>query len=366
MRCQIKLVVTCLIVVSVIVGVVGAGALAQASEKREVVIDIWGGPFGGSIYTAAFALSDVLNKTHPWLKASMRSSKGSNDNILNSGKNPAKRATTLFLSGGSAANTAFLGTGAFKGRVTKGYKVIGVAVANWSFWMTTDPNIKRGKDLAGKRIGMWPRGSGGWTIGEKFGLQQIWGVYDKVKSIDYMSPADFMAALKDGLVDAVPFNTPVIPAKEKPTSVLSAAFAEVLSSGKPIYPITITKEEYETGAATARDKGDYPWQWAEVPAGMFKGAENWPAFGAAPYVNSFYCWEEAGEDVIYEVTKALIENTDKWSYYGAYTVSMVPEIIVGRIPHHAEGEIHPGALKYYKEKGLIPKYWKATEAKPRY
>ena len=54
------------------------------------------------------------------------------------------------------------------------------------------------------------------------------------------------------------------------------------------------------------------------------------------------------EDVVYEMTKAICENYDVLGTSHALLKSLSDETITQGVV----GEIHPGALRYYKEKGI--------------
>jgi TRAP-type uncharacterized transport system substrate-binding protein len=61
---------------------------------------------------------------------------------------------------------------------------------------------------------------------------------------------------------------------------------------------------------------------------------------------------EVPERVVYEVTKALHENKPALSAsFGAFNL-LVPDNMAKPVP---DVDFHPGALRYYREIGLVPK-----------
>lgn len=173
---------------------------------KEVKLEIWGGPFGGTPYTTGFALMDTLNKTHPWLHGSIIESKGGWDNALNSDKDKAKIPYTV------CAPTDY---GILRGTMEPAAKtwtdggrvpgkpgdrlVICTAVVTAQLMVTFDPKLKQGKDLIGKKVAGWTRGSGAYTTLAQMFVE--WGITEKdLKSYDGMELKAKNDALSDGLV----------------------------------------------------------------------------------------------------------------------------------------------------------------------
>lgn len=80
-------------------------------------------------------------------------------------------------------------------------------------------------------------------------------------------------------------------------------------------------------------------------------------------VLGYFCHEDADEELIYQITKTLaahyyrlgelFSSLDKVTPY-----VMVQLMYIGHDPGvKIEDEIHPGALRYYKEVGLWPRAW---------
>lgn len=84
-----------------------------------------------------------------------------------------------------------------------------------------------------------------------------------------------------------------------------------------------------------------------IPANTYKGVDH-PAksFGT---MGSFIVRRDLPEKVVYDMTKALIENLQELGEVHASLKGLTPEFGVTNIGI----PFHPGAEKYYKEKGLI-------------
>jgi TRAP-type uncharacterized transport system substrate-binding protein len=57
------------------------------------------------------------------------------------------------------------------------------------------------------------------------------------------------------------------------------------------------------------------------------------------------------EKVAYEIVKLAHENREKFGMFHAVAKAMDPEVMAW-LPVASEKDVHPGALKYYKEQGI--------------
>lgn len=325
----------------------------------EVKMDIWGGPFGGTLYVTGFAFMDTLNKTHPWLRGSIIETKGGWDNVLNSDKDKAKMANSMITSDYPTLPDIINGAAktwndAGRTPAKPGDRLVICAMATAAQLMVTfDPNIKSGKDVIGKRVAGWTRGSGAYSTLQAT-LFAEWGITEKdLKSYDGMELKAKTDALSDGLVDAIHLSEPFV--LDKPT-LTSPNLAELLTSPKPLYNIPVTKQEADAFVAKMKASGDKSFlvPWKVLPAGHY--SKNWPQGGTNIQYQIFWCYKELPEEIQYEIAKTLIEKSDDIAAHGGAAALMVPSVLVGALPVASEAEVAPGALKYYKEKGIWTKY----------
>ena len=87
--------------------------------------------------------------------------------------------------------------------------------------------------------------------------------------------------------------------------------------------------------------------FATIPAGTYKTtAEDVTTFGV---MATFVTHENVPEQVVYEVTRAVMENLDDFrSLHPAFANLDPAKMMVDGL----SAPLHPGAEKYYKEKGL--------------
>ncbi|MEW6374241.1 MAG: TAXI family TRAP transporter solute-binding subunit [Thermodesulfobacteriota bacterium] len=83
-----------------------------------------------------------------------------------------------------------------------------------------------------------------------------------------------------------------------------------------------------------------------IPKGYYKSNKDFDVETITVW-NYMICHKDAPEDFIYEVVKKSFENVDIIIAAHASAKEMKPEAIV-----HSPTPLHPGAAKYYKEKGI--------------
>ena len=121
------------------------------------------------------------------------------------------------------------------------------------------------------------------------------------------------------------------------------------------HPSALTQESIASCAthlvnatAPAIDKlvADRPYyRTATIPAGMYNNKEDIKTFGVgATFVTS----SDVSEKVVYTVVKAVFENFDQFKkLHPAFNHLKAEEMIKDGL----SAPLHPGAVKYYKEKG---------------
>jgi len=103
-----------------------------------------------------------------------------------------------------------------------------------------------------------------------------------------------------------------------------------------------------TGPAIDKLIADKPYyRNATIPAGMYNNKEDVKTFGVgATFVTS----SDVPEEVVYEVVKAVFENLDQFKkLHPAFANLKAEEMIKDGL----SAPLHDGAIKYYKEKGMM-------------
>lgn len=192
--------------------------------------------------------------------------------------------------------------------------------------VSADSNIKSVADLKGKRVSVGAPGSG-----TEINAQQILEAYGLTfddTQLQRLSFADSAKAIQDGKLDAA-FQTAGTP---------TAAITELAATtGVKIIPIDSDKID----AIIAK----YPYYVkTTVPANTYQTV---PEEVTTVSVKSMLLIRsDLDEDLVYKVTKAIFDNTDKLGHAKAKEIKLDSVLSGVSIP------IHPGAKKYFDEKGV--------------
>jgi TRAP transporter TAXI family solute receptor len=192
--------------------------------------------------------------------------------------------------------------------------------------VAADSNINSVADLKGKRVSVGAPGSGtemnAQQILEAYGLK-----FDDLQ-LQRLSFADSAKAIQDGQLDAA-FQTAGTP---------TAAITELAATkGVKIIPI----DEDKIDAMIAK----YPFYVkTTVPGNTYQTVPN--DITTVSVKSMLVVRSDLSEDLVYKVTKAIFENTDKLGHAKAKEIKLENALAGVSLP------VHPGAKKYFDEKGV--------------
>lgn len=300
----------------------GEGSNNAASEQRLI---IGTGGLSGVYYPVGGGISTVINNHVEGASSTIQSTAGSVENIrlLKQGQIDFAFATT------AAAYYAQNGIELFDG--DKVDNISGVAVLYpqpTHIVVAADSPINTFEDLIGKKIGVGAPASGDEGIFRE--LMSVMDVtYDDFDA-QFISFQEQSAAFKDKQIDAM-----FITAGTPTAGVLDVA------SVKDVKLVSIEGE--------LRDKliEKYPYYVKTViPKGMYPGQEEDIETIASPAY--LVASTDLSEELVYNVCKAMFENLEELhkAHNQAKNIELEKAIIGSPI------DMHPGAEKYYKERGL--------------
>lgn len=285
------------------------------------------GSTGGTYYPLGGAIANVWNKHLPSkVQVTSQPSGASVENLKRIGKGEAQ----LGMSMNNIADDAWKGQGdSFKDTgAIKNFRTIGVIYPEvYQGIAAADSNINSIADLKGKRVAIGPTGSGTAVVSKdifaEYGLQ-----FSDFKP-EYAGFGDAASKFKDGHIDA---NFGVL-------SVPAAAIQDVMTVRK-VKIIEIKGEMFE------KLKAKYPFfsQFA-IPAGTYGNDKE--AYTISMQA-ALYCQADLPEDLVYDLTKAFYEKNDEI----AATHAAGKYIQLKTALDGITTPLHPGAVKYYKEKGV--------------
>lgn len=308
-------------------------------QHEQVAIDILSMAFGGAGYVASFALGDMINKYSPWLRATTLETPGGIYNLKILADDPEVRKKSIIFGTFATNNLLEKGIDPFDQEYS-GIKAVSLAQSVAHTYVTLDPNIKSGRDFAGKRIGL-PSASSNGKVEPEVLMEYAWDVKDKAK-LEYLGWSEAIQALRDGMVD-VAISNPSFIGEGKVAA--SPAMEELMSIRSDYYFVPISKEDIDT----ARNKSGYPLFPAELPPGVLGPTQTEP-HGIALITNGWMADEELPDDVVYEICRVIYEYYEEFWPRHATLQGLTPETMATLAPN--ESDYHPGAIKFYKDKGL--------------
>lgn len=197
----------------------------------------------------------------------------------------------------------------------------------------SDSGINSIQDLKGKVVNIGNPGSG--QRQNSIDALAAFGIdYEKDLTAEGLKAAEAPKMLQDGRIDAF-FYTVGHP---------SGAFKEATSGRRKVKFVPIEGPELDTLIA------DMPYYAKSViEIANYPQADNdadVPSFGVkATFVTS----ADVPDEIVYAVTKEIFENLDEFkTLHPAFSVLTKENMLEG-----LSAPIHPGALKYYKEAGMM-------------
>ncbi len=318
------------------------GMFMTTGQAREITnVTLVTAPFGTGSYVLGTAFEEISKKNHPWLRVASTESPGLVYNIKKMEVDSHFKKTAMISNSNAMLWFAHNGLKPLDKKMGFDQKAIAVYVSNIFWFATTDPDIKTMADLAGKRVALGKKAQIGWGIMANWYLDTGWGLKGKVKK-EWIGNKPALRALKDGLVDAIVIggyvNSDTMEFQPSPHT------RELLAS-KKVYHLTVGKKAVDK----VLDKyGEFPSATLTIPPGTIKGQDK-----AIVSMLPLVYWtvsEQFPEEHAYEITKLLIKNVGTFKNYHALGKLMSPKSLsYGLKPE----ELHPGALKAYKEAGLI-------------
>ncbi|MBN2033543.1 MAG: TAXI family TRAP transporter solute-binding subunit [Deltaproteobacteria bacterium] len=314
-------------VVMVVVLALGLSAFApQAMAKTDVLFG--GASIVGVYYQVALQISNLMNKNmgdkYNYIG---RPTGGSVFNI-----NAIIRETFDFGVAQSDRNfQAFKGLADWQGKpVTNMRSVFSMHPETVMLVTRKDTGIKKVADIKGKHINIGNPGSG-----QRFNAEEVLKIYgiDKDKDItaEGLQQHEASRALVDRKIDAF-FYTVGNP---------SAAIEEPAQS----VDMVMIPLDHPDIKKLAEEKPYYV--YTKIPAGTYKGVDyDVPTYAVTATVISH---EKVPDEVVYDMVKTVFERLDDLKKsHAAFRILEPKQMLQG-----LSAPFHPGAIKYYKEKGWM-------------
>ena len=304
--------------------VAAGGAIAQQAKQLTIAT----GGTGGVYYPLAGGFGAILAKEVPGLTATAEVTGGSIDNMKLIG---AQKTDVAFTQVDTALD-AIEGKDKFAGTKVP-VRALTVMYPNVMQIVTLEGSgITKFEDLKGKRVSTGSPGSGteiyAFRLIEAAGLDK-----DKDMKRERLGAAESGNAIKDSKIDAFFFVAGV------PTSAITDVAATPGSKMKLI--------DHDHLLEKVKAKYGPSYSASTVPAGSYPGQTTDAKFTAVWNIMSVH--ETMAVDLAYTLTKTMLEkreDLERVHKEGGNIKAAIQKSANAGIPWH------PGALKYFKEKGI--------------
>ena len=308
-----------------------AGGLSTPSAAQEQFVSIGTGGVTGVYYPTGGAICRLVNKSRKetGIRCSVESTGGSiyNINTVRAGELEFGVAQSDWQYHAHQGTSKFEDQGPFEGLRA----VFSIHPEPVTVLARKDANISNVTDLKGKRVNIGNAGSGTRGTWEVMEGALGW-TRDDLKLATELKSAETAQALCDNKIDAYFWLVGHPSALTQET--LSSCDAVLVNVTDPAIDALIADRPY--------------YRTATIPAGMYPGQEqDVTTFGVgATFVTS----DAVPEEVVYTVVKAVFENFDDFKkLHPAFANLTESEMISDGL----SAPLHPGAEKYYKERGWM-------------
>jgi len=308
-----------------------AFAVPGTAVAQQKFVSIGTGGVTGVYYAAGGAICRLVNKDRAQhgLRCSVESTGGSvfNVNTIKAGE------LDLGVVQSDVGYNAYNGQGQFKdgGAYQKLRSVFSIHPEPFTVVTRKEANIKKFEDLKGKRFNVGNPGSGTRASMEQLLDAMGWTFKDFALASE-LRPDEHGAAVCDGKIDGFFYGVGHPSANiQDPTTSCGAQLVSV------------------TGPAVDKLVAQYPYYAkATIPGGMYpNNPNNTETYGVtATFVTS----ADVPDDAVYVVVKAVFDNFEDFKKLHPALAHLQARDMV---KNGLSAPLHPGAEKYFKEKGLL-------------
>jgi TRAP transporter TAXI family solute receptor len=309
-----------------IAATVAAMALLSApSAHAQSFINVLTGGTSGVYYPLGVAIGKIYSDKIPNVKTQVQATKASVENLVLLQQGRGELAFTL----GDSLKAAWEGDeeAGFKSKLDK-LRTIGAIYPNYiQIVATAESGIKTLADLKGKSLSVGAPKSG-TELNSRAILAAAGLSYKDLGKIEYLPFAESVDLMKNRQLNAT-----------LQSAGLGVASLKDLSSSSEITVVSVPKEVV--------DKIGPPFVSVTIPANTYNGQDK--DVPTAAVVNYLVSSSAVSDDLAYQMTKLIFESLPELANSHVAGKEIKPETAASGSPV----PLHPGAIRYYKEKGLI-------------
>lgn len=298
----------------------------EEAKESVVRVSLATGGTAGTYYPIGSGITAIITKYVDSVEATAESTGASvaNSKMLRDGE------IEFILCSASTASSAYNGKETFQGKPAANMRGIASLYPEvFQFIALESSELEKVADLKGKKVAVGSAGSGTERI-SKLLLEAHGITYDDIEP-QFLGFGEAVTALKDRLIDSA------IVGSGLPTSAVVDASASL-----DINLLEVDRQAMENAIK------EYKFlKLQTIPEGTYNGVNKDVLTVATPAL--FITTKDMDEEVIYNITKALFENIEEIERVHAQGKNIKLETAVEAM----SVPLHPGAEKYYKEKGIL-------------
>jgi len=304
-----------------------ATAATVALAQPKVNIAVATGPTGGVYYPLGGGIANVLSKYVPGYAANAEATAGSVANLQLMSQKRADIALTM----ADAAWDGYKAQGKFQGSPVP-LRTLLVAYPNRMHLVTVEGRgIEKFTDLRGKRVSTGAPNSATELMASR--MLEAMGMSEKDLRRERLTPEKSVDAIKDGKLDAVFFVAGIPVSSFTDLAATPGTRIKLIDQAE-----AVDKMNAKWGPLYVRDT---------IPAKSYPGQER--VNHVATVQNLIVAREDMPADVAYNVVKTIFERRDDLIAVHKEAASFD---LKNQRKEASPLPFHPGALKYYTEKGI--------------
>src|SRR5580765_8105581 len=305
--------------------VAAAAAFSAPGAHAQHFINVLTGGTSGVYYPLGVAIGKIYGDKIPNVKTQVQATKASVENLILLQQGRGEIAFTL----GDSLKAAWEGDeeAGFKSKLDK-LRTLGAIYPNYiQIVATSDSGIKTLADLKGKSLSVGAPKSG-TELNSRAILAAAGMTYKDMGKVEYLPFAESVDLMKNRQLNAT-----------LQSAGLGVASLKDLSTSSEITVVAVPKDIV--------DKIGPPFVAATIPANTYTGQDK--DVPTAAVVNYLVTSSAVSDDLAYQMTRLVFESLPELANAHAAGKEIKLETAATGSPV----PLHPGAIRFYKEKGLI-------------
>jgi TRAP transporter TAXI family solute receptor len=307
------------------VAIAAAAVVSAPAAHAQQFINVLTGGTSGVYYPLGVAIGKIFSDKIPNVKTQVQATKASVENLILLQQGRGEIAFTL----GDSLKAAWDGDeeAGFKTKLDK-LRTIGAIYPNYiQIVATAESGIKTLADLKGKSLSVGAPKSG-TELNSRAILAAAGLSYKDLGKVEYLPFAESVDLMKNRQLAAT-----------LQSAGLGVASLKDLSTSTQITVVSVPKEVV--------DKIGPPFVSVTIPANTYTGQDK--DVPSAAVINYLVTSSAVSDDLAYQMTKLVYESLPELanSHAAGKEIKLEKAAMGSPIP------LHPGAIRYYKEKGVI-------------